>query len=69
MRWSIRMPQNPDAAKKEPAVMKRGGGSHLKLWNPSVRGLQLLEIGEHFLAVALRTDFGVHLSDYARGIN
>ena len=37
--------------------------------NPSLCGLQLLEIGQHFFAVTLRINLEVHFSDHARGID
>src|ERR1700733_1834496 len=37
--------------------------------SPSLHELQLFEIRQHFLTVALRTDLEVHLSDYAGGID
>ena len=36
---------------------------------PSLCGLQLLETGQHFLAVTLRIDLEIHLSDHARGVD
>jgi len=45
------------------------GDEYHRSWTPSLCGLQLLQIGQHFLAMTLRTDLKIDLSDYARRID